>query len=316
VSWTGNSYTDGPVTEIVSTPTDFASGYAPMAGANPSGLANPSLPTTSGFFTKDVTVIGWIDAKAITFPAQGSVNSLLVAALNNSTTCFGTVLSWTQGDRVLITDDIDRQYANAYLLAYSANQQPPSTITSSALTGGDFRAYNDSRVWINLKNNQISNPVFSGAGVALGHTPDACHSSIAEQFNQWGNDVGIQALAPQAHPDNGTDGTTPDQLHVFQLAEGRVGTFAQAANMTLNWCTTKNMLGICTTPVPPVTPYIWAYPVFDTQGNYTMNTQIFPTYSIYEDGKLVNTIPQTYQENFIQLQATSPNGQVKAADIK
>ena len=88
--------------------------------------------------------------------------------------------------------------------------------------------------------------------------------------------------------------------------------------MTLNWCTTRNSVGLCNVPIPPVTAYIWAYPVFDTQGNYTVNTQIFPTYYVYENGKLVDKTshPQAALENFIQLQATSPNGQVKAADIK
>jgi hypothetical protein len=93
----------------------------------------------------------------------------------------------------------------------------------------------------------------------------------------------------------------------------RVGQDGQAANRTLNWCTSKDQNGSCNDPIPPVTAYIWGYPLFDAQGNYTVNTQIFPRYYIYENGNRVETLPQTALENFTKLDATS---QVKAADIQ
>jgi hypothetical protein len=49
------------------------------------------------------------------------------------------------------------------------------------------------------------------------------------------------------------------------------------------------------------------------QGNYTINTQIFPAYSIYEYGKLVRTITQGPLETFIQLNQSS---QVTASGIE
>jgi hypothetical protein len=101
-----------------------------------------------------------------------------------------------------------------------------------------------------------------------------------------------------------------------QLAEGRVGADAQAVNMTLNACTSTNFAGFCNAPVPPVTPYIWSFPLFDATGAYTVNTQIFPTYYVYEEGKLVNKIPQTALENFIKLNAAPPAGQIFKKDIQ
>jgi hypothetical protein len=120
-------------------------------------------------------------------------------------------------------------------------------------------------------------------------------------------------LKSEPHPDSGKSGITSSGLHVFQLVEGRVGPEAQKANMTLNACTSRDSSGLCNAPVPPVTPYIWSYPLFDAKGLYTINTQIFPTYYVYESGKLVNKIPQSALETFIKKDATS---QVQAKDIK
>jgi hypothetical protein len=63
----------------------------------------------------------------------------------------------------------------------------------------------------------------------------------------------------------------------------------------------------------PTMPYIWSFPLFDWRAQYTVEHQIFSTYYIYENGKLVNKIPQAAVETFIKLRSTS---QINAAEIK
>ena len=41
-SWTGNGYTDGPVDQVVFTPTAYATSFAPVNGGNPSAVKSPS----------------------------------------------------------------------------------------------------------------------------------------------------------------------------------------------------------------------------------------------------------------------------------
>jgi hypothetical protein len=55
------------------------------------------------------------------------------------------------------------------------------------------------------------------------------------------------------------------------------------------------------------------FKLIDAQGGYTINTQTFPTYYVYENGKRVNKIPQSPLEQFISKDATS---QIRAKDIQ
>ena len=84
-------------------------------------------------------------------------------------------------------------------------------------------------------------------------------------------------------------------------------------SMTVNACTSTNLLGLCNAPIPPVTPYIWSFPLIDATGQYTISTQVFPSYYVYENGKLVSTRPQAALETFLRLNATS---QISAKDIQ
>ena len=293
----------GSAVSVFAAPAYLASSFWPTA------FANLSSNSTAVFSTKEVTVVGWIDKTQITFP-QGSVNSQLTQALSEFVGCPSTLTAWANGQRVLITDDTDRQYANAFLLSNSANDQPPSTLSGPNFPSmfrekGNYRAFNDMKLWIKTSGDQITSAIFGGSA-ALGRTPSPC-----------GNLIGLGAFligyeTPDVHPDNGAHSVTNNQLHAFQLAEGRIGSNGQAVNRTLNWCNSSNCASI---PASPTTPYVWAYPLFDAQGNYTMQIQIFPTYYIYENGNLVTakTITQAPQETFIQLDQSS---QVTAATIE
>jgi hypothetical protein len=302
-SWVGNAYQNGPFASVLPQPVYVASSFSPMLGAN----FSPNY--TSTYWTKKVTVIGWIDKTAITVPPTNSVNPTLVSDLNDSfIECPLTLNSLRTGDRSIITSDIDRQYANAFLLTNSSNDTPPDDLTPSVLKGGNFRAYNEIQAAIYTKDGLISSVNFANPTPALGHTPDACHSPVTTAFNFI-----LNFEKAEAHPDNGKNGVTPSGLKVFQIAEGRIGPLGQRVNMTLNSCTSTNPVnGQCNASVPPVTPYIWGVPLLDLLNQYTVNTQIFPTFYIYENGKVVKKNRQSALEDFIRLNATS---QIKVSDI-
>ena len=59
-------------------------------------------------------------------------------------------------------------------------------------------------------------------------------------------------------------------------------------------------------------PWIYSVILFDAHGNYSVRNQIFPTYSIYENGKLVQTITQSALENYIKLNS---NSQIQPSDL-
>lgn len=256
---------------------------------------------TGTLLTKEITVIGWINGLAVTFPSSDSVSSVLRLDLNVS--CAITIFRFLSGDRSLINSDADRQYVNSFLIANSNNHEPPPTLDSSILKRGDFRAFNRLQATINKVGSRITTARPLISVIALGNTIDSCSSIFTP----------TSALKPEPHPDNGKTGTTPSGLHFFQLNEGRVGADGQKVNMTLNACTSKNAAGLCNAPAGPTVPYIWSFPLFDPQAQYTVEHQIFPTYYIYEDGKLVNKAGQSALEDFIKLNSSS---QVKASDIQ
>ena len=82
--------------------------------------------------------------------------------------------------------------------------------------------------------------------------------------------------------------------------------------MTLNACTSTDIFDLCNAPAAPTVPWIYSVVLYDALGNYTVQHQIFPTYSIYENGKQVQTIPQSALETFIKLNGTS---QIRASDL-
>lgn len=255
--------------------------------------------------TKDVTIVGWIDKNAVQFPDESQVSYLLRTSLGaKGIVCGAVVAGFAAGDRSLIFTDIDRQFANAFLIGNSGNNAPPDKIDPVAyLKAGDFRSFNRIKATIRTSGNEVSSPTYITSLAQAGYTIDSCASFFTPRA----------LLAPEVHPDNGRKGVTSSKLNLYQLNEGRVGTVGQRANMTLNACTSVSLSGKCNAPYSPTVPWIFSLVKFDAKGNYTLQEQIFPTYSVYEDGKLVNTIRQHALEDFIRLNSSS---QIKAGDIQ
>jgi hypothetical protein len=176
------------------------------------------------------------------------------------------------------------------------------------LKRGDFRLFNRFQPAIASIGNQITDARFTNSVAVVGDTVNACKNPL---INFVISSVGL--LKAETHPDNGKHAITPSGLHLFQLSEGRLGPEGQVINMTLNSCTSQDRSGHCNAPASPTTAYIFNFPVFDASGNYTVNTQIFPSYYVYEDRKLVQKIPQHPPDDFIKLNSSS---QVKASEIK
>lgn len=72
---------------------------------------------------------------------------------------------------------------------------------------------------------------------------------------------------------------------IYLLSEGRIGSVGQAVSQTLNGRTV---------------PWIWTVIEFDSSGNPTYSDRaMFPTYSVYANGSLVATYPQSSVASFI-----------------
>ena len=237
--------------------------------------------------TSDVTIVAAVRGDLITLPSGD--NSLLDAALNTSfVTCNGLLGTWaTTGIASLIDTDIDRQYANAFLVKYSANNPPPNTINPDTVEqGGDFRLFNRMQTAFRVSNGQVLNaPKFLQAKFDVGLSPNPCSRFLTTPILNSG----------EVNVSNGGKGPSASATGVFQLNEGRLGTLGQEVNLTLNGHST---------------PWIWSVIEFDTHGQLILpaNTQIFPTYFIYQDGQLVNVINQSDIETFISLDETSQQG--------
>ena len=89
----------------------------------------------------------------------------------------------------------------------------------------------------------------------------------------------------ELHPSSGVDFSNSGNL--YQLAEGRIGLIGQLVSETINERTV---------------PWVWSVIEFDASGNpYFTDHSIFPTYSIYENGSLIGTYPQSSVQEFTGL---------------
>jgi len=115
----------------------------------------------------------------------------------------------------------------------------------------------------------------SNGFVKLGVTLDPCGAVPASIINWLGK-------AESSQYNDKSD--TSSSGKVYQLAEGRIGGMGQAISFTINNRTV---------------PWIWSVIEFDSSGNPTYSDHaIFPTYSVYVNGSLVATYPQTSVATF------------------
>jgi hypothetical protein len=221
----------------------------------------------------EITIVSWVNGDAIPLPT--GENSGLQGALSNDTpldraACAATLASWYLDYMVFVNNSQDVAYADAWLLRNSKNSPPPNTL-SPAWTGNvnNFRMLND------FKINSGGVPIISSA--VVGTTPDPCGE--------------LQPIAAEAHTFNGWVNFSP-LGNEYQLAESRVGPTGQIIGENLN--------------NTPSIPWIYSVVEFDQNRNPIIPsiTAIFPTYSLYVNGQLYATYPQTSAVVFSGLNAT------------
>lgn len=243
-------------------------GYGGVGFQNGGGTTSPtSAPVYATVRTllnntDEITVIAWVNGSAPDLnPLPSGANSSLVTSLNQGpASCAAQVIDWTVGIRSNISTTADVNYTNAWLVKNSANSAPPATITPSAqYTAGNYRLFND------FGDGKKSYNV--------GITPDPCSTGF------------IPGWVAKGQPSQYMGATaTSASGELYQLAEGRIGTIGQAGSETINGRTV---------------PWIWSAIEFDSNGNPKYSdTAMFPTYSVYKNGLLVATYPQSSVANF------------------
>jgi hypothetical protein len=244
----------------------FTSGGGGQSATSSPANARVQAPNN----TSEITVIAWINGAAPDLnPLPSGANSTLVSQL--TTNCLTVVGGWIGGFPLYVSTTADKDYANAWLIKYSANSPPPTTITpATQFSAGNYRLFND---------------YGSGRGaLKVGATPDPCGPNALDTWFDNG----------QPSPYMGATGTVTSSQNIYQLAEGRAGTAGQLGSYTINGRTL---------------PWIWSVIEFNASGNAvnltnTNNYGMFPTYSVYVNGSLNNTINQSTVKAFMSNSAS------------
>lgn len=231
ISYSLTSYNDTTITANVNvaagTSNETVSVTVTSNGYNGQGFSNGgngqsanSQPATAAVHQSmnytEITVIGWVDANAITLPS--AADSQIQSDLNNPYTCAFDVVQWFYGNPYHLASAADNAYASGFLLQKSGNLAPPTTTLGPTPSA-----------WIaNNKNNyRLANDYGGKAGAfQVGITPDPCGTNLPGPIANW-------VAAGEASIYNGATGTSPSG-QAYQLAEGRLGSFGQAVNQTLN----------------------------------------------------------------------------------
>ncbi len=236
--------------------------FSPTGGGQPTGSpvkASVRAPISA----PEVTLIAWVNADLVTLPS--GANSTLVGNLTpGAFSCFTQVAQWTAGIDRNLTNQADRDYANAWLVKNSGNTAPPPTITSQdQLNAGNFRLFN---VWGGSTTAPTSR---------VGITPDPCKLSFVPKWVESG----------EASDFMGSHGTS-NSGRSYQLAEGRIGYLGKRGSKTINQGRTV--------------PWIWGAIEFDANGNFVSAPhEIFPYYSIYVNGQQIQTDQQAAVPTFV-----------------
>jgi hypothetical protein len=113
--------------------------FTPIAGGTPTGTpvkASVRAPISA----PEVTVIAWVNANAVTL--SGGANATLVNNLTpGNFSCVTQIGQFVFHIDKNLTNQTDRDYANAWLVKNSGNPEPPPSINAQdQLNAGNFRA--------------------------------------------------------------------------------------------------------------------------------------------------------------------------------
>lgn len=245
-------------------------------------LACHSAPQTPAP-PSEVAIVAWINGNAIQLPTNESFSAdaffppYPIDPFNYPSQyaiCAAQVGVFATGILGLYpSNDNDKAYANAWLLKFSGNAPPPLTISPNSFQSqlSSFRAFNDYAPGLNIHNTVV------------GKTLDPCGSTIGL--------VGVK---------NSNSGTGMSIFgDQYQLAEVRVDQAGQNGFQALN---------------NHEIPWVWSVIEFDKNGypdygrirnasptSSTTNYQIFPTYTIYINGKLFYQTVQGSPADFSRL---------------
>jgi hypothetical protein len=263
--------------------------------------------------TKDITVFGWINPDAITLPT--GANPQLVADLNDPVKCLATLSAWGDAGKngglptspvfssiFHVTADVDRRYANAFLVKNSGNSDPGSQINrrliefqfDSAFDKFTHRAYNRFQAFFVVRGGRIQPNISKLQDRAdAGYTPIPCTSI----------QVPLPIQAPELDRLNGITGISAAGDFVYHINQSRVGATGQAGDTYLNDRTSNLTYGV----PGNTTPWTWSVIQFDSSGNLRipLTAQVFPTYYFFEDDTRIAVRPQSVLEPFISLSSSS-----------
>jgi hypothetical protein len=186
----------------------------------------------------------------------GPTTTAMQTNLNGGTvSCIKQLFAWFIQNPLNLVTAQDIAYANAWMFQNASNTPgPPAVLTTPAstsqLTGG-FKLFND----------------FGGTGSSntaqIGKSPFPCPGAPPGWFSATG----------EANYWNEYSNASPSGM-IYQINEGAMALPAQPIFFTVNG---------------HKTPWIWSVIEFSPSGsNSNVYTQVFPTYSIYINGVLVN----------------------------
>lgn len=191
----------------------------------------------------------------------------------------------------------DGLYAQAALVKSSANAPPPQRLTQAYMNRRDYRLLNDFRV-LGGQNRIFARAPQHTADV--GNTPLPCGGEkVVRRFvdpdvlPEW-----AEAGKSDEHPMNDRRVCRWRKDKVTQISEGRIGRKGREI---------QRLLSGSTRSPDDLTPYIWSAVNFGPDGTFSIDTQNFPTYSVFVDGELDDgwTSKQAGFTQFVSKDATS-----------
>jgi hypothetical protein len=192
----------------------------------------------------------------------------------------------------------DAVYAGAALVKSSANHTPPPKLTDDYIRGGDYRLLNDFQV---LGGADRAFAQVTASRAIVGRTPLPCggeevirKSRLASMVTNW-LDLGTSDAHEQMNNRRFCNARTG---HITQISEGRIGRMGREVQKILTGSTRR---------ADDIVPWIYSAVSFNRNAVLSLQTQAFPTYFVYIDGRLDRnrTVKQGKYADFVSRDATS-----------